>query len=74
MEKTVSFWEIFKRNPDGSIEPTRVVRIGGIQMGPGVRFGSGVKFGGVDLTQHTDKNLKVEEGTDSTSILGIIKE
>ena len=73
MERTVSFWEIFKRNPDGSIEPTRIVRIGGVQMGPGVRLGSGVKFGGVDLTQHTDKNLRIQENIDSSSILGIIQ-
>lgn len=71
MERTVSFWEIFRRNTDGSIEPTRIVRIGGIKMGPGVRLGSGVKFGGIDLTQHTDSNLRIQEQTDSTSILGI---
>ena len=71
MERTVSFWEIFRRNSDGSIEPTRIVKIGGVQMGPGVRLGSGVKFGGVDLTQHTNRNLRVQEQTDSTSILAI---
>lgn len=40
-------------------------------MGPGVRLGSGVRFGGVDLTQYTDRNLRINEQTDSTSILGI---
>ena len=73
MEKTVSFWDIFKRNPDGSIEPTRVVKMSGIKMGPGVRLGSGVKFGGIDLTQHTDSNLKIQENSDSSSIVGIIE-
>ena len=71
MERTARFWEIFRQNPDGSIEPTRVVQISGIQMGPGVRLGSGVRFGGIDLTQYIGRDLKIEERTDSTRILGI---
>jgi len=40
---------IFRLNDDGSIEPLQFVRIGGVQMGPGVKFGRGVLFGGIDL-------------------------
>lgn len=56
-----SFWEIFKVHPDGSIEPIRIVRIGGVQFGPGVRFGRGVAFSGIDLALYIGRDLQVEE-------------
>ncbi len=48
MDRT-NFNLIFRMNDDGSIEPILPVRIGGVQMGPGVKFGRGVLFGGIDL-------------------------
>lgn len=70
-QQTINFYSIFKQNPDGSIEPIRPVRIGGVQMGPGVRFGSGVSFGGVDLSQQVGKNFLVEEENGILVIVGI---
>lgn len=70
-QTTVNFYSIFKVNPDGSIEPIRPVRIGGVQLGPGVRFGGGVSFGGIDLSQQVGKNFLVEEIDGILVIVGI---
>lgn len=71
MPTRVNFHHIFKTNNDGSIEPLRVIRIGGVQFGPGVRFGSGVSFGGVDLLQYIGRDFQVEDQNGIVVITGI---
>lgn len=56
-----NFYEIFKINPDGSIEPLRRIRIGGVEFGPGVRFSRGVAFSGIDLTLYIGRDFDAEE-------------
>ena len=73
MERIVNFWEIFRQNPDGGIQPTRVVKIGSVKMGPGVVFGPGVSFGGVNLAQYAGRRLRVQESEGVTSILSILE-
>ena len=64
----VDFSTIFKIHSDGSIEPLRPVRIGGVTLGSGVRFTPGVRFGGIDIALYAGKALEVEEqGMDSVS-------
>lgn len=67
----VNFYQIFRINSDGSIEPLRILRIGGVQFGPGVRFGRGVSFGGVDLSQYVGRDFQVEEQNGILIIVGI---
>lgn len=57
----INFWQIFKTNPDSSLEPIRRVRIGGAEFGPGVRFTKGVSFSGIDLTQYVGRDFDTEE-------------
>lgn len=57
----VSFWQVFRVRPNGAIEPIRVVKIGGVQLSPGVTFGKGVTFGGVDISQFVGNDLEAEE-------------
>ncbi|MEK9165981.1 MAG: hypothetical protein AAB525_03970 [Patescibacteria group bacterium] len=71
MPYRLNFYQIFRINNDESIEPLRIVRIGGIQFGPGVRFGSGVFFGGIDLTQYVGRDFQVEEQSGILIIIGI---
>lgn len=71
MPQRINFYNIFKTNTDGSIEPLKVVRIGGVQMGPGVRFGRGVSFGGVDLALYIGRDFAVEITDGIYVILGI---
>lgn len=71
MIQKINFYQIFKINPDGSIEPLRLVRIGGVQMGPGVRFGKGVSFGGIDLSQFIGRDFAVEDQSGVYVITGI---
>lgn len=71
MSQRLNFYQIFRINPDGSVEPIRRIRIGGVQCGPGVRFGSGVSFGGVDLSQFVGRDLSVEDRDGVLIIVGI---
>jgi len=71
MEQKINFFQIFKVNADGSIEPLRPVRIGGVQMGPGVKFTKGVSFSGIDLSQYIGRDFLVEESSGVSSVKGI---
>ena len=71
MKKKENFYSIFKINDDGSIEPIRIVRIGGVQMSPGVRFGRGVSFGGINLFDYIGRDFEVEEENGLLIIRGI---
>jgi len=66
-----TYWELFKVNPDGSVEPKVRVQIGGVQFGPGVRFGRGVAFGGIDLTMYIGHDLEIDEKDGVSTITGI---
>lgn len=71
MPERINFFSLFRQHKDGSIEPLRTVRIGGIQFGPGVRFGGGVSFGGIDLARYVGRDFSVEKQNDVMIILGI---
>ena len=71
MEQRINFYQIFRVNADGSIEPLRPVRIGGVQMSPGVKFGKGVSFSGIDLSQFVGRDFAVEEQAGVFVIKGI---
>ena len=70
-EQRLKFSDIFKVYPDGSIEPVRNVKIGGIQFGPGVRFGKGISFSGVDVSLYVGRDLLTEEQDGTLVIKGI---
>lgn len=57
----INFWQIFQVHPDGSIEPLRRIRIGGVEFGPGVRFGRGVSISGIDLTHYVGRDFDTED-------------
>lgn len=71
MAQRVNFYNLFKVNADGSIEPLKVIRIGGVQFGPGVRFGQGVFFGNVELSQYIGRDFSIEVQNGVVIILGI---
>ena len=71
MDQRINFYQIFKINPDGSIEPLRSIRIGGVQMGPGVRFGRGVSFGGIDLSNFIGHDFSAREENGILVLTGI---
>ena len=71
MTQRMNFYSLFRLNPDGSIEPLRLIRMGGVQFGPGVRFGRGVMFSGVDLTQFIGRDFEVEMQDNLVIIVGI---
>lgn len=67
----VNFHNLFRLHSDGSIEPVRSVRIGGIQFGPGVRFGRNVLFGSINLFDFIGRDFLVEEEGGTSIIVGI---
>jgi hypothetical protein len=71
MPERINFYQIFRVNTDGSIEPLRMVRIGGVQFGPGVRFGGGVSFGGINLSQYIGRDFQVEDKDGILIVTGI---
>ena len=71
MTKVLNFYDIFKLNADETVEPIKVVRIGGVQMGPGVRFGKGVFLGEINLFDFVGKKFQVEEQDGVIIITGI---
>lgn len=71
MSLRLNFYNLFKINDDGSIEPLSQIRIGGVQLGPGVRFGGGVSFGGIDLAQYIGRDFSVEIVDGVYAITGI---
>ena len=70
-DQRINFYSLFKSNADGSFEPIQSVRIGGVQIGPGVKFGRGVNFAGIDLTQHIGKDFLVDNQQGVYIIKGI---
>jgi len=71
MEQRINFFQIFKINPNGSISPIRPVRIGSIQLSPGVSFGAGVSFGPVNLFNFIGRDFQAEESNGILIIKGI---
>ena len=57
----INFFQIFKIHPDGSIEPIRRIKVGGIEFGPGIHFTKGVKFGGIDFADYIGRDFEVDE-------------
>jgi len=67
----INFYEIFNVNDDGSISSKeKVVRIGGVQFGPGARF-KNVSFSGIDLSRFIGRDLEVREEENVYIITGI---
>jgi len=73
-EQRINFYKIFVVHTDGSVEPLRTVKIGGVQLGPGVRFSKGVSFSGIDLTLFIGKDFSVVVHPDGVyEIKGVFK-
>ena len=56
----VPFTTIFRKNPDGSIEPVQQVRIGGVLLTPGVILRKGQIIAGLDLTQYESNEFQID--------------
>ena len=67
----VPFDTIFTQNSDGSLEPKRRTRVGGVTFGPGVKLSSGVAFAGIDFTKYIGHEFEVQEDGDILVITGI---
>ncbi len=66
-----NFSEIFRENPAGSLTPIRRIRIGGVELGPGVTFSKGTSFGGVDFTLFRGRNIEADQDGEILVIQGI---
>ena len=66
----INFYQIFRVNADGSIEPLRPVKIGGVQFGSGARF-KNVSFGGIDLSKYIGRDFEIRDEGGVYVITGI---
>ncbi len=69
----ITFDSVFIKNPDGSLKPKQRIRVGGVELGPGVSFRKGVAFGGIDFTEFIHRDLEVETDGEILVIKGIYK-
>jgi len=67
------FEQIFKELPDGRLTPKRRLRVGGVELGPGVIFSKGVSFSGIDFTLFRGHDIEAEEENGVLVIKGIYK-
>lgn len=68
-----SFYEIFRRNPDGTLTPKRTINVNNITFGQGVSFGPGVSLGGVDFFDYLGYDIAAEEENSVLVIRGFYK-
>lgn len=71
MTQRLNFYDIFKINEKGMIEPLQIVRVGTLQFGPGVSLGGGVTIGKISLNQLIGKDLEVKEKNGILIVTGI---
>jgi len=64
------FFDVFSQNSDGSLTPKMMIKIGGVEFGPGVFFTPGVMFGGVNIFQYIGKDIAIEKQRDLSVIKG----
>ena len=55
------FNEVFTENSDGTLSPTRQIRVGGVSFGPGVSFGSGAAFASINFHQYKNHDLEADD-------------
>jgi hypothetical protein len=67
----MAFDTIFTEHSDGSLEPRQRIRVGGVEIRPGIRFSKGAAFGGVDFAQFAGNDFEVETDGDVLVIKGI---
>ncbi len=69
----MNFNEIFNTHVDGSIEPRRLIQVGGVSFGPGVRFNRGVSFSGIDFSLFIGREFQVRDENGVINILGVFQ-
>lgn len=67
----INFNSIFEQRPDGTLTPLQRIRVGGVELSPGVIFSKGVAFGGIDFTQFINHDLEVETDGEILVVKGI---
>lgn len=61
MPRRFPFFEVFQKNPDGSLTPRKVINVNGVTFGNGVAFSPGVNFGGVDFFKFQNYDIAAED-------------
>jgi len=69
------FFEVFKKNEDGSLTPNETIKIGSVMLGAGsVKFSKGISFAGVNIFEYYGKDMEVEYKNDILVIKGFYEE
>lgn len=62
------FNDVFTENADGTLSPTRQIRVGGVTFGQNISFNSSAAFGGINFHQFKGHDI---EANDEKGILVI---
>jgi len=52
--------DLFKRNTDGSISPTRLLEINGEMVNPSIKIAAGETYGGINISAYGGHDLMVD--------------
>jgi len=68
----VTFDSVFTQHADGSLEPMQRIRVGGVEVGPGLRF-QNTSFGGINFhdPQFTGHDLEIKTDGEVIVITGV---
>ena len=68
----VTFDSVFIKHPEDILEPRQRVRVGGVEIGPGLRF-KDTAFGGINFhdPQFFNHELEIKTDNDVIVIIGI---
>jgi hypothetical protein len=67
----INFGSVFEERPDRTLTPRQRIRVGGIELSPGVSIGQGVAFGGIDFTKFIGRDFDVDTDGNVLVIKGI---
>lgn len=65
------FSDVFTENPDGTLSPTRQIRVGFVSFGPNISFGPDAALGGINFHQFKGHDLGADEENDVLVIKAI---
>jgi hypothetical protein len=63
-----TFWQLFRRIDDNTLEVLRKIKVGGVEFSPGVRIGKGAIVAGIDFFRYLNADIEGDEENDALII------
>ncbi len=69
----IPFWDVFRKNPDGTLTTERVIIVKGVRLGRGVTFGEDTLFGGINLHYCQKYDIQADEENGVLTLRGFFR-